>query len=499
MVYMRYSLFSLLAYFCMSFPAFASSGADENIHIFTETMHIDPLHPAGLLCLAIFAIAYSLVLFEEKIRLRKSKPVMLAAALIWIVIAFIAPSYDIDHAHLEYAIMHDLVEYGSLLLFLITAMTYINALEDRNVFSALRCQLIKSHFSMRQLFWATGLLAFFMSPVADNLTTAMVLGTVVLSVAGKDSRFVLLGSINIVNAANAGGAFSPFGDITTLMVWQAGQVEFFEFFSLFLPCVVAFVVPTAVMSLFIPKHNHPEALADDVEMKFGAKRMIFFGVLTIGLAVSLENFLGLPPFLGMMAGLSLLMMCAYHIRELSTSKKDRDFSIFRHIQGAEWDTLLFFYGVIFAVGGLTFLGYMEVASNTMYHQLGASITNISVGLISAVVDNIPVMFAVLSMNPEMSHFQWLLVTLTAGIGGSLLSIGSAAGIAMMGIAHGQYTFLKHLKWTPLILLGYIAAIVTHFWINGDVSLAELVMHPESVIEKADMHAPVKEQLQAALH
>ncbi|MGH1398513.1 MAG: sodium:proton antiporter NhaD [Alphaproteobacteria bacterium] len=467
-------------------PALAS-GAEGDIHPEMGTIGIPPLHPAGLACIAIFVIAYSLVLLEEKIRLRKSKPVMLGAALIWIVIAIIAPSYNVDHAQLDYAIMHGLVEYGSLLLFLITAMTYINSLEDRNVFSALRCKLIKSHFSMRQLFWATGLLAFFMSPIADNLTTAMVLGTVVMSVGRHDQKFVVLAAINIVNAANAGGAFSPFGDITTLMVWQAGQVEFFEFFSLFIPCVVAFVVPAFVMSLFVSK-DYPDALNEDIQMKFGAKRMIFFGVVTIALAVSLENFLGLPPFLGMMAGLSLLMMCGYHIRELSVSQKDRDFSVFRQIQGAEWDTLLFFYGVIFAVGGLTFLGYMELASNAMYNELGASVTNISVGVISAVIDNIPVMFAVLSMDPDMSQFQWLLVTLTAGIGGSLLSIGSAAGIAMMGIAHGEYTFMKHLKWTPLIAVGYIAAIGAHFLINGNIG-AEAA--PQSTIEQAEAHSTEK--------
>ena len=118
------------------------------------------------------------------------------------------------------------------------------------------------------------------------------------------------------------------------------------------------------------------------------------------------------------------------------------------------------------VGGLGALGYLNLASHLMYDQLGASWANIIVGLLSAIVDNIPVMFAVLSMAPDMDVNQWLLVTLTAGVGGSLLSIGSAAGVALMGQARGIYTFFSHLKWTWAIFLGYVASIATHFWLSG---------------------------------
>jgi Na+/H+ antiporter NhaD/arsenite permease-like protein len=139
--------------------------------------------------------------------------------------------------------------------------------------------------------------------------------------------------------------------------------------------------------------------------------------------------------------------------------------VFKPIARAEWDTLLFFYGVVACVGGLGFLGYLGLASEMMYSHWGATSANVAVGLMSAIVDNIPVMFAVLTMNPEMSTGQWLLVTMTAGVGGSLLSIGSAAGVALMGQARGQYTFFGHLKWAPVIALGYVASILVHFWIN----------------------------------
>ncbi len=141
------------------------------------------------------------------------------------------------------------------------------------------------------------------------------------------------------------------------------------------------------------------------------------------------------------------------------------FDVFRSISHAEWDTLLFFYGVVMCVGGLSLLGYLGLVSEILYTEWNPIWANVLVGLLSSVVDNIPVMFAVLSMQPEMSLGNWLLVTLTAGVGGSLLSIGSAAGVALMGAAHGKYTFLSHLKWTPVILLGYVVSIVLHLLLN----------------------------------
>ena len=141
------------------------------------------------------------------------------------------------------------------------------------------------------------------------------------------------------------------------------------------------------------------------------------------------------------------------------------FDIFSKVGRAEWDTLLFFYGVILCVGGLGFIGYLALVSEQMYVEWGATSANILVGIVSAMVDNIPVMFAVLTMEPQMPQGQWLLVTLTAGVGGSLLSIGSAAGIALMGQARGQYTFFSHLRWSPVIAIGYAASIIAHMWLN----------------------------------
>jgi Na+/H+ antiporter NhaD/arsenite permease-like protein len=142
------------------------------------------------------------------------------------------------------------------------------------------------------------------------------------------------------------------------------------------------------------------------------------------------------------------------------------YDIYRNLQRAEWDSLMFFYGIIMCVGGLGAFGYLAIGSEILYGGFGPTTANILVGFASAIVDNIPVMFAVLEMRPEMSHGQWLLVTLTAGVGGSMLSIGSAAGVAVMGQARGIYTFFAHLKWTWAVAIGYAASIATHMWLNA---------------------------------
>jgi len=442
----------------------------------TDVLGLTGTH-RGLYCVLIFIISYAFVMTEEFTHLRKSKPVILAAGIIWAHVAYMAAESGVPVEHLHKVFEHDLREYAELFLFLLVAMTYINAMAERNVFEALRSWLVSRKFGYRKLFWITGIITFFLSSVADNLTSALLVGAVVMAVGANSPAFISLGFVNLVSAANAGGAFSPFGDITTLMVWQGGKAEFFDFFMLFIPSVVNFAVPAAIMHFAIPNETPSFPDEEQVVMKPGALVVCGLFALTITIAVSFKQFLHLPPFMGMMVGLSLLMFYGYHLRMTFNiggghsddhhhgDHPDR-FDIFRNVRDAEWDTLLFFFGVVFAVGGLGYIGYLELASKAMFDGLGPTTANILIGILSAIVDNIPVMFAVLSMNPDMDLYQWMLVTLTAGVGGTMLSIGSAAGVALMGTSKGMYTFFSHLKWTPIIALGYAASILTHYWING---------------------------------
>ena len=422
-------------------------------------------HMAGYLALIVFVIAYGFVMVEEFTHLRKSKPVILAAGIIWAIIGWVYASNGMTHAA-EAAVRHNFLEFAELFLFLLVAMTYIESMRERLVFDKLKVWLISRGFSYRQLFWLTGIIAFFMSPIADNLTTALVMGAVVMAVGAGNARFISIGFVNIVVAANAGGAFSPFGDITTLMVWQKGLVDFQQFFVLFVPSAVNYLIPAAIMHFAI-KNEKPKALNESVDIKTGGIPITVLFLITIATAVSFHNYLHLPPAMGMMTGLGYLMIFSYFIKRSDPSEELYEkFDLFRMVSRAEWDTLLFFFGVIVSVGGLGFMGYLALVSEAMYVELGATYANVLVGILSAIVDNIPVMFAVLTMTPDMSLGQWLLVTLTAGVGGSLLSIGSAAGVALMGQSRGYYTFVSHLKWIWAIAIGYFASIVTHIWINS---------------------------------
>ena len=434
-------------------------------------------HPISIISLLIFVIAYGLVVTEEVTHLRKSKPVLFAAGIIWAMIAWIGAKNDFSHS-VEDAIMHAFSEFSQLMLFLLVAMTFINSMTERNVFEKLRSKLLAQDYSYKKLFWITGFIAFFLSPIADNLTTALTMCAVVMSVGVGNKKFVSISCVNIVVAANAGGAFSPFGDITTLMVWQTGTVEFVQFFWLFLPSLVNYIVPAFIMSLFIDGSSE-NVKNNPVQLKRGAKTIILLFLVTIFFAVSFEQFLHIPPVFGMMTGLSLLQLFAYYLKRtysrpiaISREGKDQPFGIFKQIAQAEWDTLLFFYGVIMCVSGLSYIGYLTLLSDTLYYGISPNpvisftIANSLMGILSALIDNIPVMFSVLQMHTKESMVlsQWLLITLTTGVGGSLLSIGSAPGVALMGQARGMYTFSSHLKWAPAIFLGYILSIIVHLLI-----------------------------------
>jgi Na+/H+ antiporter NhaD/arsenite permease-like protein len=446
-------------------------------------------HWAGIAALVVFVIAYALVIGEETIHLRKSKPVMVAVGIIW---ALVAISYgELGRPELvEEIVRHGLLEFVELFLFLLAAMTYINTMDERGVFDVLRSRLVSKGYSLRKLFWVTGALAFVMSPVADNLTTALLMATVVMAVGGKNRAFVVISSVNVVVAANAGGAFSQFGDITTLMVWQAGHVQFQEFFWLFIPSLVNWLVTAGLLS-FAVSNDQPQPITEEAALREGAWVVIALFLVTITMAVIGHTVLHLPPVIGMMTGLGLLKLFGYYLQKRGsrfyiagepvlnespltldadpkaiTSSGDAQYDIFRNLQRAEWDTLLFFYGIMLCVAGLGAFGYMVLGSDFLFGVLGATTANILVGVASAIFDNIPVMFAVLEMNPAMDLGQWLLITLTAGVGGSMLAVGSAAGVAVMGQARGVYTFLGHLRWSWAVAIGYVASIATHFLVNG---------------------------------
>jgi len=434
---------------------------DREQLILGDIMH-DQLHLTttwvGILSLIIFLVGYYFIATEDKYHINKAKPALLAGTGIFMLIGLYFAVNGLDGHHLEKEVEHLIVEISGIFFFLLVAMTYIEAMIDRGVFSALRYRLVSHGYTYKKLFWVTGLLAFFISPVADNLTTALILSTVLLTIDKENKAFLVPGAINIVVAANAGGAWSPFGDITTLMVWVAGKGSFTEFLFLFPAAFIGWGVTALLLSRFVPDGEPPfnadEKKEDILE---GGKMIIGLFALTIAMAVLSHQVLHLPAMWGMMFGLAILKIYVYYINQNSGPTKLNAFSWIAKIEN---DTLLFFFGILAAVGGLHFLGFLEYFT-ALYNEFGATAVNIGVGFLSAVVDNVPVMSAVLKADPNMgadAQSQWMLVTMTAGVGGSLISFGSAAGVGVMGKMHGIYTFSSHMKYAWTVLAGYIVSI-----------------------------------------
>jgi len=412
----------------------------------------------GFVSLFIFIAAYYFIATEDKYEINKAKPALLAGTGIFMLIGVYFALNGLDSHPLETEVEHLIVEISGIFFFLLVAMTYIEAMIDRNVFEALRYRLVSKGYSYKKLFWITGILAFFISPVADNLTTALILSTVLLTIDKNKTKFVVPSAINIVVAANAGGAWSPFGDITTLMVWVDGKASFSEFLYLFPAAIIGWFVTAILLSKFVPNDKPPfNSNEEEVEIAEGGKVIIGLFALTISLAVIAHQALHLPAMWGMLFGLAILKMYVYKINRNSSKTKLNAFSWIAKIEN---DTLLFFFGILAAVGGLHFLGFLEYFT-ALYEQFGATTVNIGVGFLSAVVDNVPVMSAVLKADPNMGtdiQAQWMLVTLTAGVGGSLISFGSAAGVGVMGKLHGIYTFNSHMKYAWTVLVGYIVSV-----------------------------------------
>ncbi|MCJ7765783.1 MAG: sodium:proton antiporter NhaD [Thiovulaceae bacterium] len=409
----------------------------------------------GFAVLAVFIIGYYFIATEEKYEINKAKPALFIGTFSFMLIGIFYTLNGMDPTPLHHEMTLLIEEIAEIFFFLFVAMTFIETLIERGVFDVMKYNLVSKGYSYKKLFWLTGLLAFFISPVADNLTTALILSTVLFTIDKENHRFLVPGAINIVVAANAGGAWSPFGDITTLMAWTAQKGEIVDFLFLFVPAVSGWLLTAWLLSRAVPKGqpSFDAATEEKPKMRDGGMVIVWLGVLTIMIAVLGHYFFHFPAMWGMLFGLSILKLYSYKL----TQQNADSFDIFVNMKKIENDTLLFFFGILSVVGALHYVGYLNYVHD-LYGMVGPTAANIGVGFISAIVDNVPVMSAILKASPEMPIDQWMLVTLTAGIGGSLISFGSAAGVGVMGRLRGIYTFSSHMKYAWTILAGYILSM-----------------------------------------
>ena len=445
-------------------------------------------HFVGYFAISVTVIAYILAMTEDLHQLSKAKPMVLGSALIWFSI-FIYYSVEFGTAkNVASVFQSNLTAYAELFLFITVSMTFLNSMTERGIFDALRIVLANKQYSYRQLFWITGALAFLLSLVISSLTVGLLMGYIILQIGKGQPKFVGLAGLSAVIAANAGGTMSPLGGISTFFVWQQNMLHFTDFFMLTIPCMVNFLVPALIMH-FAVSHETPNFSKETPTLKRGSKRIIFIFILTFSITILSNVFFDMPAIAGMIFGLALLQFFAYYltksenkserIQHFLTDHEKRDyiesqkgFDVFKCIAGVDWDTLLFFYGAMMIVGALSFLGYLDAMAQYLFTQISPTVANILIGLSSACIDNGTLMFAVLNMHPPFAIGQWLLLTLTLGVGGSLLAIGSAPALHVLGLMKGNmnegegYTFTLHLCWMPAILLGFIASIFSLYLING---------------------------------
>lgn len=414
----------------------------------------------------IFIISYFFIATEDKYNMNKAKPALFAWVSIFMLIWIYYSINWLDTNLLHNELNHLIIEIAGIFFFLYVAMTYIEAMIDRRVFATLRYKLVSKGYNYKKLFWITWLIAFFLSPIADNLTTALILSTVLITIDKENKAFIVPAAVNIVVAANAGWAWSPFWDITTLMVWMDWKWSFVDFLYLFPASIIGWLVTAYLLSLFIPKGNPPFVKWEkEVKILKWGKKIIALFIITITSAVLSHQVLHLPAMWWMMFGLSLLKIYTYSLKKRWVNdEKWIPISPFEFIKKIENDTLLFFFGILAAVGGLHFLGFLEYFT-ALYASFWPTAVNIWVGFLSAIVDNVPVMSAVLKSSPDMwawAHAQWMLVTLTAWVWWSLIAFGSAAWVWVMGKLHGIYTFSSHMKLAWTVLIGYIVSVLVWY-------------------------------------
>jgi Na+/H+ antiporter NhaD/arsenite permease-like protein len=437
--------------------AFASSGGASGGEVIPDIT----MTWVGIISLVLFVIGYYFVAMEEKYHIDKAKPALLTGTFIFMLIAFYYAINGMDMNLVHTQAQHLILEIAEIFFFLFVAMTYIESMIHMGVFDRLKYNLVSKGYTYKKLFWLTGFLAFFISPIADNLTTALILSTVLITIEKERKEFLIPGAINIVVAANAGGAWSPFGDITTLMAWTAGKGTFTDFLFLFPASILGYLATAILLSKVVPNEvpDFDATKEKKPELMHGANVVIGLGVFTIFSAVMSHQVLHLPAMWGMMFGLALLKIYGYRLKKVHNS----EFNVFHSMAKIENNTLMFFFGILAAVGALYFIGWLALAAHVYDPSvLGPTVSNVGVGFLSAIVDNVPVMSAVLKANPDMAHAQWMLVTLTAGVGGSLISFGSAAGVGVMGKLPGIYTFGAHMKYAWTILIGYIVSVAVWY-------------------------------------
>ena len=409
----------------------------------------------------IFIIAYVLIVFEHNIRLNKSATALAAGVLCWVVYVF----GQTDAAAVNEILSKHLADISGIIFFLLGAMTIVELVDAHDGFEVITSRITTTQ--KRSLLWIVGLTTFFLSAILDNLTATIVMISLLRKLMAKDDDRIYFVSL-IVIAANAGGAWSPIGDITTTMLWIGGQLTPLVLIkNVFIPSLINLFVPLLMLNFKI-KGQTQKAIEEVHESRIPStlfQRNVIF-IVGIGALLFVPVFKAvtqLPPYMGMLLGLAVVWI----VSEILHSEKDElarePLSVVSALRKIDTSSILFFLGILLSISALEASGYLHNMANLLSIYCPNQLLQVSsIGLASAVIDNVPLVAASIGMYPLTSIASdqsfWLLLAYCAGTGGSILIIGSAAGIAAMGME--SISFFKYLKAVSgLAILGYILGII----------------------------------------
>ncbi len=421
---------------------------------------------ATYLLITIFILGYFAIAFEQPLKLNKAAAALLTGVLCWTIYILQSPS----SVTVSKQLFEHLGEIASILFFLLGAMTIVELIDSHSGFEIIT-QKITTTSKQRLLFIVTGI-TFLLSALLDNLTTAIVMTSLCAKILSeKEDRRWFAGMIVI--AANAGGAWSPLGDVTTTMLWIGGQITAFNIIrELLLPSLLCCAVPLLIMGRrFSGKYFIPSAIQERLlKEKKESNIILVAGIILLIFVPVFKTITNLPPFMGMLGALSIMWVINSMIHKKKETAYAEKYTVARALQRIDTPSILFFLGILLSIAALQSYGILKMAAVYLSHSLHNDyLIGIALGILSSIVDNVPLVAATqgmydLSIYPT-GHPFWEFLALTTGTGGSAIIIGSAAGVAVMGIEQIDFIwYLKKISW--LAIIGFIAGITVFLLEDG---------------------------------
>ncbi len=417
--------------------------------------------------LIIFVLGYAFITLEHTIHINKSATALITAVLCWTLIVLNAPDSEIVIESLT----HHLSAISEIVFFLLGAMTIVELIDAHDGFQSITESIKTTHKT--KLIWLIAIITFFLSAVLDNLTTTIVMISILNKlIEDKKTKWMLLGLVII--SSNAGGAWSPIGDVTTTMLWIGGQITPFNIVKqVFFASLVSMVIPTLIISYMIKgqialKQATPD-LVNASSNLFERNLIFIVGVGSLLFVPIFKTITHLPPYMGMLLCLGIIWVVTELLHKKKPAEEKGVLSVNHAIQKIDTPSILFFFGILMSIASLEYVGVLPELAAFLNTTIGdINLVAISIGLLSAVLDNVPLVAALQSMYSleqyPQDHYFWELLAYTAGTGGSCLIIGSAAGVAVMGLEKIDFFwYLKRISWIALIgyLVGALVFILQH--------------------------------------